>query len=213
MVQARDGRDRYKPQAVALQGGGTYGAFAWGVLDRLLEEEDFDPVAFSGSSAGAVNAILTAWGLLTGGRDGARQVLRRFWESVGQMSRLSFMGLPGAHLHFDLLSRVASPYQLNPLNINPMRELLAETVDFERLRRECPHALFIAATDVESGDLHIFRESEMSVDVLMASTCIPYLHHAVEMEGRQHWDGGFSANPPSCPWCWRPTAARCWWSS
>ncbi|HTH17756.1 MAG TPA: patatin-like phospholipase family protein [Magnetospirillum sp.] len=199
MVQARDDRDYQKPLAVALQGGGTYGAFAWGVLDRLLEEADFDPVAFSGSSAGAVNATLTAWGLLIGGRDEARRVLRRFWEAVGQMSRLSPMRLPGAHLQFDLLTRVASPYQLNPLNINPMRDLLAETIDFERLQQECPRALFIAATDVESGDLRIFRESEVSVDVLMASTCIPYLHHAVEMEGRQHWDGGFSANPPVLP--------------
>lgn len=198
-IRTRDDHSRHKPLAVALQGGGTYGAFAWGVLDRLLEEEDFDPIAFSGSSAGAVNATLTAWGMLTGGREGARQMLRRFWEAVGQMSRLSFMHLPGAHLHFDLLSRVASPYQLNPLNINPMRDLLAQTIDFERLRRDSPCALFIAATDVETGDLRIFREGEVSVDVLMASTCIPYLHHAVEMEGRAHWDGGFSANPPVLP--------------
>jgi|AGTN01.1.fsa_nt_gi Predicted esterase of the alpha-beta hydrolase superfamily len=187
------------PLAVALQGGGTYGAFAWGVLDRLLEEKDFDPLALSGSSAGAVNAMLVAWGLLTGGREGARAVLRRFWTSVGQMSWLSPMGLPGAHLQFDLLTRVASPYQFNPLNINPMRDLLLDMMDFERLRRECRRALFIAATEVESGDQRIFRESEISVDVLMASTCIPYLHHAVEIEERQHWDGGFSANPPVLP--------------
>lgn len=188
-----------RPTAVALQGGGTYGAYAWGVLDRLLEEDQFEPRALSGSSAGAVNAVLVAWGLLEGGREGARQALLRFWTSVGQMSLLSPMGLPGAHLQFDLLTRVASPYQFNPLNINPMRDLLAGIVDFERLRRECGRALFIAATEVDSGDQRIFREDEITVDVLMASTCIPYLHQAVEIDGRQHWDGGFSANPPIMP--------------
>lgn len=198
-VRPRQGLHASLPLAVALQGGGTYGAFAWGVLDRLLEEEDFDPLALSGSSAGAVNAVLVAWGLLSGGRAGARDVLRRFWTRVGQMSWLSPMGLPGAHLQFDLLTRVASPYQFNPLNINPMRDLLLEIVDFERLRGECRRALFIAATEVESGDQRIFRESEVDVDVLMASTCIPYLHQAVEIEGRPHWDGGFSANPPVLP--------------
>lgn len=185
--------------AVALQGGGTYGAFSWGVLDRLLEEDDFSPAALSGSSAGAVNAVLTAWGLLEGGRDGARAALRRFWTSVGQMSRFSPMGLPGADLQFDLLTRVASPYQFNPLNINPVRDLLTDIVDFERLRRDSRIALFVAATDVESGDQHIFRETEIGIDVLMASTCIPYLHQAVEIEGHQHWDGGFSSNPPILP--------------
>lgn len=188
-----------RPTAVALQGGGTYGAFAWGVLDRLLEEEDFDPRALSGSSAGAVNAVLVAWGLLDGGRERARHVLRRFWEAVGKMSLFSPMGLPGAHLQFDLLTRVASPYQFNPLNINPMRDLLTGIVDFERLRQECRRGLFIAATEVDSGDQHIFREHEITVDVLMASTCIPYLHQAVEIDGHQHWDGGFSANPPIMP--------------
>lgn len=188
-----------KPFAVALQGGGSYGAFAWGVLERLLEEESFDPVALSGSSAGAVNAVLVAWGLQSGGREGASRALRKFWESVGQMSWLSPMGLPGAHLQFDLLTRVASPYQFNPLNINPMRDLLLSVIDFDRLAKECTRGLFIAATDVSSGDQRIFRENEITVDVLMASTCIPYLHQAVEIDGHQHWDGGFSANPPVMP--------------
>lgn len=185
--------------AVALQGGGTYGAFAWGVLDRLLEEEDFSPAALSGASAGAVNAVLTAWGLLEGGREGARAALRKFWTSIGQFSRMSPMGLPGANLQFDLLTRVASPYQFNPLNINPMRDVLTGIVDFDRLRRESKIALFIAATHVETGELHIFREHELTIDMLMASSCIPYLHHAVEIDGDQHWDGGFSSNPPILP--------------
>lgn len=199
MVPVQDGASSSRRLAIALQGGGTYGAFAWGVLDRLLEQEDFDPVAFSGASAGAVNATLLTWGLMQGGRDGARQALRQFWEAVGRMSLFSPLGLPGAHLHFDLLTRIASPYQFNPLNINPMRDLLSGMVDFEQLRRHADRSLFIAATEVESGALRIFRENEISVDVLLASTCIPYLHQAVEVEGRSYWDGGFSSNPPILP--------------
>lgn len=186
------------PTALALQGGGTFGAFAWGVLDRLLDE-DFRPAGLSGASAGAINAVLVAWGLQTGGRDGAKAVLRRFWESIGKMGSLSPLGLPGAALQFDLLSRVASPYQLNPLNINPMRDLLADLIDFDVLRAQNRIPLFISTTDVSTGDQRIFREHEISLDVLMASSCIPYLHQAVEIDGHTLWDGGFSSNPPILP--------------
>jgi len=188
------------PLAVALQGGGAYGAFTWGVLDRLLQEQDVFPSAFSGASAGAVNAVITAYGLLQGGRDGARQALNRFWTEVGQKSLLSpIMGLPGADLHVDLWTQLFSPYQFNPLNLNPLRDVLDGMVDFEQLRQSGEIALFISATDVVTGEPRIFREHEISLDVLMASTCLPRFTHAVEIEGRRYWDGGLSANPPILP--------------
>ncbi len=187
------------PVAVALQGGGAYGAFAWGVLDRLLEEREFYPAAMSGASAGAVNAVVTAWGLLEGGREGARSALRQAWTSIGQMARLSPLGLPGADLQFELLTRLVSPYQFNPLNINPLRDLLGSMIDFDRLRRSCEMPLFISATDVATGAQRVFREFELSLDALMASSCVPHIYQAVEIDGRCYWDGGFSANPPILP--------------
>jgi NTE family protein len=185
--------------AIALQGGGAYGAYAWGVLDRLLEEEGLPIAGISGASAGAINAVVTAWGLLQGGRSGAREALRRLWTTVGQMSLISPFGLPGASLQFDLLTHVLSPYQFNPLNINPLRDLLVGMVDFDRLRDEGRLPLFISATNVNSGDQRIFREKEITIDVLMASACIPYVSQAVEIDGQHYWDGGFSSNPPILP--------------
>ncbi|HVI50736.1 MAG TPA: patatin-like phospholipase family protein [Candidatus Sulfotelmatobacter sp.] len=187
------------PTALGLQGGGAYGAFSWGVLDRLLEEDDLPLGAISGASAGAVNATVAAWGLLESGRPGAREALRRLWDGVGKLSAFSPLGLPGADMSFDLMTRVLSPYQFNPLNVNPLRDLLAGMIDFDRLKRDCPLPLFIATTHVPKGDVRIFRESEISLDVLMASACIPYIHQAVEMDGEPYWDGGFSSNPPLLP--------------
>lgn len=188
------------PLALALQGGGAYGAFTWGVLDRLLQESDVFPSAISGASAGAVNAVLVAWGLMQGGRDGARETLRRFWTEIGQKALLSPLGgLPGAHLQFDIWTRLFSPQQLNPLNIHPLRDILAGMIDFDALRRSSEISLFLSATDVATGDPRVFRENEVSLDVLMASTCLPRMTQAVEIEGRSYWDGGLSANPPVLP--------------
>ncbi|MDR3441301.1 patatin-like phospholipase family protein [Telmatospirillum sp.] len=187
------------PISLALQGGGAYGAYAWGVLDRLLEEDDLGIAGISGASAGAINAVVTAWGLLNGGRDGAREALRRLWTAVGQMSLLSPFSLPGASLQFDLMTRVMSPYQFNPLNINPLRDLLLGMIDFDRLRVEGQTPLFISATNVSTGDQRIFREKEITIDVLMASSCLPYVSQAVEIDGQAYWDGGFSSNPPVLP--------------
>jgi NTE family protein len=187
------------PLAIALQGGGAYGAFTWGVLDRLLQEQDVFPSAFSGASAGAVNAAITAMGLLQGGRDGARELLKQFWTEVGQKSLLSPMVLPGADLQLDLWTRLLSPYQINPLNLNPLRDLLERMIDFEMLTRSSEIAMFISATDVATGEPRIFRESELTLDVLLASTCLPHLTQAVEVDGRRYWDGGLSANPPILP--------------
>ncbi|OAN52141.1 hypothetical protein A6A04_00050 [Paramagnetospirillum marisnigri] len=184
---------------LALQGGGIFGAWAWGVLDRLLEEPRFRPIMVSGASAGALNAVVMAAGLAEGGQERARQRLRELWTGVADMPFLKLLGTPGAHLQLDLLTRLLSPYQFNPLNINPLRDLLMRLVDFERLRRDPPLGLFLSATHVPSGTARIFREHEVTAEVVLASTCLPSLHHTVEIDGESYWDGGFSANPPLLP--------------
>jgi NTE family protein len=186
--------------SLALQGGGSFGAFTWGFLDRLLEEEEDVAIdVVSGASAGALNAVLLADGLAAGGNAGARERLERFWHWIAHSSpHLPLVSGPalGAAALFELSTRFASPYQLNPLGLNPMRRKLTEEIDFERLRAESPIRLLIAATRVRDGRLRLFHESEMTVDAVLASACLPFLHHAIEIEGDAYWDGGYSANPP-----------------
>lgn len=202
-----------KVVTLALQGGGSHGAFTWGVLDRLLEDGRIGIEGISGASAGAMNAVMLAYGFTTGGRDGARQALRRFWESVAASAPFSFIpdellwpstvtmqsDLPPAMKAFVSLTRFFSPYQLNPFDINPLRDILAAQVDFERLRRECRIKLFIATTHVGSGTLRVFRNKRLSLDVLLASACLPLLNRAVEIDEEAYWDGGLTANPPLFP--------------
>jgi NTE family protein len=178
--------------AIALQGGGAYGAWEWGVLDALFER-GVRPTALSGASAGAVNAVVAAHGLLVGGPDGAREALDRLWSS---MSRLhSVAGIIGAALPF--VARMLAPGQFNPLGLNPLRSVLEEAVDFERLRSDRGGVpLRVSATDAATGRARIFGEREMTLDAVMASACLPTLFPAVEIDGRKYWDGGFSANPP-----------------
>ena len=203
---------RAKTVALALQGGGSHGAFTWGVLDRLLEEERLAVESLSGASAGAINAAVLASGYLTGGRAGAKDALAALWGSVGEIGRLSPLGSnPLAHLlggefgawltggGMRALSRLASPYQLNPLDLNPLRNLIEELVDFERLRRNRRIRLFVSATNVHTGSPRVFTTRELSSDVLLASACLPTLHRAIEIEGAHYWDGGFSANPAIFP--------------
>ena len=180
---------------LALQGGGAHGAFTWGVLDRLLDEGRLNFGWVSGTSAGAVNAVALAAGLAEGGRDGARACLAGIWESVRKA------GLPD-HLQknplFSGMRRFAgvfSPYELNPLGIDPLRRLLQDNIDFEAIRRAPAVELMIAATDVRTGARRLFRTQEVDVDVVLASACLPVLQHAVQIDGRAYWDGGFSANP------------------
>lgn len=190
---------------LALQGGGAHGAFAWGVLDRLLEE-GIEPGAISGTSAGAMNAILVAYGWQVGGADGARELLDQFWTKVSLNSPSELVGsqLPDTQLTsmtgwmLDIL-RYISPYDLNPLDINPLRFLLEELVDFDALRNDCAVQLFIAATDVSSGKIKLFREYELTAEHALASACLPTLHQAIEIDGRHYWDGGFSGNPAVYP--------------
>lgn len=197
---------------LALQGGGSHGAFTWGVLDRLLEDEQLDIEGISGTSAGAMNAVMLAYGLTIGGREGARQALADFWEDVA--SQLPFSALdagvsekalknngepPPIFKAFLALSRYFSPYELNPFELNPLRDIVARQVDFERLRGECRVKLFLAATQVRTGKLRLFETHELTADVLLASACLPALHHAIEIDGEAYWDGGYSANPAIFP--------------
>ena len=191
---------------LALQGGGAHGAFTWGVLDRLLDEEELEITALAGASAGAVNAVLLAAGLAEGGRAGAKAKLESFWDALAHMPGAvlaSKTGDVGGDLAqpmspstmLALAARMLSPYQTNPLGLNPLRELLANLVDFERLRRS-PLRLHVAATEVANGNGRLFSTAEISLDVVLASACLPHYHHAVEIDGRHYWDGGYSANPP-----------------
>lgn len=198
-----------KPVNLALQGGGAHGAFTWGVLDRILEDGQLEIVAVSGTSAGAMNAVVLAQGLHRGGPEGARVALERFWRRVAEAARTSpiqrspFDVLTGnwsldhnpAYIAADLLSRVVSPYEINPLGLNPLRDLLAESVDFAAVRACSRIAVHISATDVETGRVKVFDRPELTLDMVLASACLPTLYQAVEIDGRHYWDGGFMGNP------------------
>ena len=198
---------------LALQGGGSHGAFTWGVLDRLLEDPRIDFEGISGASAGAMNATVLAHGYNLGGREGAREALAAFWGRIATKEPFSFLPpemMPGgssllnqstpAAMHALLaMSRFFSPTQLNPLDINPLRDILEEQIDFERLRSSGDIKLFIAATRVSTGTLKIFRNRELTVDALLASACLPSMHRPVEIDGETYWDGGLTANPPIFP--------------
>ncbi|MGA2791988.1 MAG: patatin-like phospholipase family protein [Roseiarcus sp.] len=187
--------------SLALQGGGSFGAFTWGVLDRLLEEHEIQFEAISGASAGAVNAVLLASGMIEG-RAEARARLARFWKRMSHSaSFLPMASLASATMGagFNLFARSLAPHQFNPFDLNPLREALAEEVDFERLRAQSPVKLLIAATRVRDGHLRIFRESELTLEMVLASACLPLIHRTVEVEGEPYWDGGYVANPPLIP--------------
>lgn len=186
---------------LALQGGGAHGAFTWGVLDRLLDESDVEFGWISGTSAGAVNAIALAAGLAEGGRAGARDKLRAIWEAVIEagvpdLLRLNpFLYGMSRSPAIGQVASMFSPYEFNPLGFDPMRKLITSSIDFERLRAEPGPELLIAATDVATARPRLFRRKEMTIEALLASACLPQVHHAVMIEGRAYWDGGFSANP------------------
>jgi NTE family protein len=185
--------------SLALQGGGSFGAFTWGVLDRLLEEQDIELDTVSGASAGAVNAVVLAGGLAAGGRAEAQRRLERFWMRVSDAApaiRFGRAANDSAALAVDLLTRFVSPYQLNPLKLDPLRDCLADLVDFERLRADSPVQLVIAATRVKTGQPRFFRAADITLEAVLASACLPLLRHAVEIDGEWYWDGGYSANPP-----------------
>ncbi len=202
-----------RPLNLALQGGGAHGAFAWGILDRLLEDGRFRFEGVTATSAGAMNAVALAHGLLEGGPEGAREELAGFWQAVSEAGRMfsPIRRLPWETIHgqqfeppasfalFDALTRVVSPYQFNPLNLNPLRDILEARIDFARLREASPVKLFLNATNVRNGRGRIFRTARIDADVVMATACLPFLYQAVEIDGEAYWDGGYSGNPALYP--------------
>ncbi len=205
-----------KPKKInlAFQGGGSHGAVTWGVADRLLEDDRLEIAAISGSSAGAVNASAIAYGLHEGGRENARKVLDRLWKRISEANKHydplkgnPFLEALGARdmmsavssQMFDVVTRSLSPYQFNPFDINPLRDILEDTIDFESLRHCTVTKLFIAATNVRSGKVHVFETRDISTDVVCASTCLPLLFKAVEVNGEHYWDGGYMGNPVLFP--------------
>jgi NTE family protein len=200
------------PVDLALQGGGAHGAFTWGVLDRLLEEPWLNFDGISGTSAGAMNAAVMASGHARGGVDGAKAALEGFWRRVSDAARFSplqrgplemltgqwTLDYSPMYLAAETVSRLFSPYDLNPLGHHPLRPILADSVDFEALAGS-PIKLFITATNVRTGSGHVFRNAAITPDVLLASGCLPTMFQAVEIDGEFYWDGGYSGNPTITP--------------
>jgi NTE family protein len=198
---------------LALQGGGAHGAFGWGVLDRLLEEESLVLDGVSATSAGAMNAALLAYGLASGGREGAKTVLEKFWRKIAASALFSplqptlidrmmhnhSLEMSPAFMMMDIMTRVFSPYETNPYNYNPLRKALEQTVDFEKLRAESPVRLFLSATNVRRGKVRVFKNEEITADAVLASACLPFMFQAVEIEGEPYWDGGYMGNPALFP--------------
>jgi NTE family protein len=185
--------------SLALQGGGSFGAFTWGVLDRLLEEPNCDLDSISGASAGAVNGVLLAAGFVEGGREGARARLRRFWRRITDEASFRSLMLIGGFSPAGTsvaFGRGLSPTQFDPIDLDPLRQALAMEIDFSLLSDPTCPKLLVATTRVRDGRLHIFRNRDLTADVVLASTCPPLIHCAVEIEGEAYWDGGYAANPP-----------------
>jgi NTE family protein len=197
---------------LALQGGGSHGAFTWGVLDRLLEEPWLRIVAISGTSAGAMNGAVLAGAWTRAGADGARAALDEYWQSVSRAAVMSplqrspldrllgrwTLDASPAYVAMDLMSRVLSPYDLNPLNVNPLQKIVDESVDFEGIGHS-PIKLFITATNVRTDRGRIFRNAEITADVLLASACLPTMFRPIEIDGEAYWDGGYAGNPTITP--------------
>ena len=205
--------DGKKKINLALQGGGAHGAFTWGVLDHILEDGRLDVEAITGASAGAMNAVVYAEGYLEGGREGARRHLTNFWKAVSDAGSLSGgrssafdeffkpFGFDKSPMYFwmDALTHYASPYEFNPLNVNPLRELLEKAIDFKKVRACDQLKLFISATNVHTGKIAIFERKDLRVEHVLASACLPMVFQAVEIDGAPHWDGGYMGNPPLFP--------------
>ena len=211
---ARARKVEIKSINLALQGGGAHGAFAWGVLDRLLEDERIAFDGISATSAGAINATVLAGGLVEGGRQGAKRALAKLWRRIAHLSSLTALQpsladrLSGSHsldaspafMLLDVVTRLFSPYQFNPFNYNPLRQVLTETVDFGALRSgHCPVKLFLSPTNVRTGKIKVFQNDEIGPDAVLASVCLPLMFQAVEIDGEDYWDGGYMGNPAIFP--------------
>ncbi len=203
-----------KPLNLALQGGGAHGAFAWGILDYFAEDGRIDIDGLSGTSAGAMNAVVFSYGKMKGGRNGARKALDDFWWDISQAGAFlspvkttpffsEFWGVAPVQMLtynlFDTLTRAVSPYQFNPINFNPLKDILEKHVDFEELH-ECEVTnMFVCATSVRTGGPRIFKNKDLTADAVLASACLPFLFQAVEIDGEYFWDGGYTGNPALYP--------------
>jgi len=199
--------------ALALQGGGSHGAFTWGVIDRVLEEKTIEIIGVTGTSAGALNAALMTDGLVRGGPEQARAKLRQFWEAIGEMPGFGSFLWPmtgemaatlrleytPAYLILGALGRYLSPYDLNPSNYNPLRPLLTDLIDFDRVRAQDDVQIVVCATNARKARRRIFTNADISVDAVLASACMPQMLPAVEIDGEPYWDGGFTGNPALTP--------------
>lgn len=201
-----------KKVGIALQGGGAHGAFTWGVLDRLLEVEEIVAEGMCGTSAGAVNAVTCAYGLHTGGPAKAKELLEKLWKQIASSG--SYFFKPGmydksfgngdiynspGYIWFNTISQFMSPYNFNPFNYNPLRDILNGLIDFKELQLYNKKKLFICATNVKTNRAKIFTNKEITVDSVLASACLPFLFQAVEIDGEYYWDGGYMGNPPIFP--------------
>ncbi|MEI6188385.1 MAG: patatin-like phospholipase family protein [Alphaproteobacteria bacterium] len=198
---------------LALQGGGSHGAYTWGVLDRLLEEKELEIEGISGTSAGAMNAAILVNGYEKNGRAGAKKELEEFWHKICELGKISpVRQMPidrmtnGWNLdwslsynYFDMVTRLFSPYEINPVNINPLQTILEETLDVELLGKSNKIKLFISTTNVKTGRSRVFNSDEITVKVLLASACLPWLFQAIEIDGDYYWDGGYMGNPSLWP--------------
>ncbi|WP_299294461.1 patatin-like phospholipase family protein [uncultured Tateyamaria sp.] len=210
-----EGRSKRHEKSInlALQGGGSHGAFTWGVLDRMFEEDRLWIEGISGTSAGAMNAVVATQGMYDAGAAGARQALEDFWRAVsvaGQGSpiqRTPFEKMMGSwsldlnpgYAMMDMMSRMASPYDLNPMGLNPLRDVVEGFIDFDKVANCADMGLYISATNVETGRARVFHREEVTLDVVMASACLPSMFKAVEIDGVPYWDGGFMGNPVLFP--------------
>ncbi|MEM1193494.1 MAG: patatin-like phospholipase family protein [Pseudomonadota bacterium] len=200
--------------SLALQGGGAHGAVTWGVLDRLLEDDRIDTNAISGTSAGALNAVAVAYGLYLDGCEGARAKLDELWSAISRSGQMFSpikrtpldMIMGGYNLDnsvsyqfFDTLTRTFSPYQLNPFDFNPLQDVMADVIDFDHLRRCTNVNLYLSATNVRTGKVQVFETKDVSLEVVAASTCLPFIFKAVEIDGEHYWDGGYMGNPVLFP--------------
>lgn len=199
---------------LAIQGGGAHGAVTWGVIDRLLEDGRVDVEAISGTSAGAVNAAALAYGFHLGGHQAAREKLDELWSEISKagslyspVQRTPFDALVGgfnldasiAYRAFDMFTRTLSPYQFNPFDFNPLKDVLDKCIDFEKLKSCTSTRLYLSATNVRTGKVRVFNTRDTTIDTVLASACLPFLFKAVEIEGEHYWDGGYMGNPVLFP--------------
>jgi len=222
MAKSKTTNTPQKKINLALQGGGAHGAITWGVLDRLLEDERLEIDSISGTSAGALNGVALAYGLHLDGAAGARDKLNELWGEIAKTGNLfspvkrnPFESVIGdfnldhslTFQMFDSMTRTFSPYQLNPFNFNPLRDVLEKCIDFYQLRSCTNVNLYLNATNVRTGKVKVFKTGEVSVDVVGASTCLPFLFQAVEIKGEHYWDGGYMGNPVIFPFIYQAKSA------